>query len=63
MSKIIYPEKIKEGDTVAITAVSMPANKEKIDIAIKEMHISKLIKPYVILECAMIFIDFLYFFW
>ena len=38
MSKIIYPEKIKEGDTVAITAVSMPANKEKIDIAIKEIE-------------------------
>lgn len=34
MGIIIYPEKVKTGDTVGITAVSMPANEEKIDLAI-----------------------------
>lgn len=35
MGVIIYPEKIKNGDTLGITAVSMPANKNKIDLAIE----------------------------
>lgn len=35
MGVIIYPEKIKNGDTLGITAVSMPANKTKIDLAIE----------------------------
>lgn len=35
MGVIIYPEKIKKGDTLGITAVSMPANKTKIDLAIE----------------------------
>ena len=37
MGKIIYPNKLKKGDTVGITAVSMPANDEKIDIAIDNL--------------------------
>lgn len=37
MGVIVYPEKIKKGDTVGITAVSMPANDEKIDIAIENL--------------------------
>lgn len=37
MGVIIYPEKIKEGSTVGITAVSMPANDEKIDLAINNL--------------------------
>lgn len=37
MGKIIYPNKLKVGDTVGITAVSMPANDEKIDLAINNL--------------------------
>ncbi len=37
MGVIIYPQKLKIGDTVGITAVSMPANKDKIDIAINNI--------------------------
>lgn len=37
MGLIIYPEKLKKGDTIATTAVSMPANKDKIDIAISNL--------------------------
>lgn len=37
MGVIIYPEKIKPNDTIAITAVSMPANVEKIDLAIDNL--------------------------
>ena len=37
MGVIIYPNKLKTGDTVGITAVSMPANDEKIDIAINNL--------------------------
>lgn len=37
MGVIIYPEKLKKGDTVGITAVSMPANDEKIDLAINNI--------------------------
>ena len=37
MGVIIYPNKLKTGDTVGITAVSMPANEEKIDIAINNL--------------------------
>ena len=38
MGVIIYPEKIKNGDTLGITAVSMPANKDKIDLSIKNIE-------------------------
>ena len=34
MSVIIYPEKLKKGDTIATTAVSATANLDKIDLAI-----------------------------
>ena len=37
MGVIIYPNKLKTGDTVGITAVSMPANDEKIDLAINNL--------------------------
>lgn len=37
MGVIIYPDKLKKGDTVGITAVSMPANSEKIDLAINNI--------------------------
>ncbi|MGN1012527.1 MAG: S66 peptidase family protein [Clostridia bacterium] len=37
MGVIIYPEKIKPNDTIAITAVSMSANVEKIDLAIDNL--------------------------
>jgi muramoyltetrapeptide carboxypeptidase LdcA involved in peptidoglycan recycling len=37
MGIIIYPQKIKKGDTVGVTAVSMPANEEKIDLAIDNL--------------------------
>ena len=37
MGVIIYPEKLKIGDTVATTAVSMPANEEKIDLALNNL--------------------------
>ncbi len=37
MGIIIYPEKLKVGDTIATTAVSMPANKEKLDIALNNL--------------------------
>lgn len=37
MGVIIYPEKIKPNDTIAITAVSMAANVEKIDLAIDNL--------------------------
>ena len=37
MGVIIYPEKLKIGDTVATTAVSMPANEEKIDLALDNL--------------------------
>lgn len=42
MGVIIYPEKIKPNDTIAITAVSMPANGEKIDLAIDNLKELKL---------------------
>lgn len=35
MGKIIYPEKLVQGDTIATTAVSAGANLDKIDIAIE----------------------------
>lgn len=38
MGTIIYPEKLKIGDTIATTAVSMPANLEKIDIALRNLR-------------------------
>lgn len=38
MGIIIYPEKLKKGDTIATTAVSMPANKQKIDIALNNLR-------------------------
>ena len=37
MGVIIYPEKLKIGDTIATTAVSMPANEEKIDLALNNL--------------------------
>lgn len=38
MGVIIYPEKLKLGDTIGVSAVSMPANEEKIDLAIKNFE-------------------------
>lgn len=37
MGIIIYPQKIKKGDTLGITAVSQPANESKIDLAIENI--------------------------